>query len=232
LALSGETDAAIQHYREALRLKPRFARAHYNLAVLLAERESTQEAVKHFQAAIDLDPEYFDAHLALADMMVNGGRYDMAAAHCARAIDIDPRHRVARLRHANALMRAGRYADARASLDQSRKVLPESMILAHALARLLAACPEESQRDGPRALRLAMAVFRTRKSIEHAETVAMAHAEIGEFEQARLWQNRAIRFATDSSRGADLLTRLRRTLTRYENNQPAREPWSHEAPPK
>ncbi len=185
LALMGETEAAIGHYREALRRKPCFARAHYNLAVLLAEQENVREAVEHFQHAIAADPKYFDAHLGLADVLAQSGRCELAVSHYVRAIEIDPRHRVARMRHARSLRLAGRYTDARAALEEACEILPESMILTHAFAHLLATCPDASQRDGRRALQLAKAVFQTRKSIEHAETVAMAYAETGDYEQAQ-----------------------------------------------
>ena len=72
-------------------------------------------------------------------------------------------------------------------------------------------------------MELAKAVFQVRKSVEHAETVAMAYAEIGEYEQAKRWQNRAITIATDSSQ-TNLLPRLRQNLALYENGQPCREP--------
>lgn len=229
LALSGQKAEAMQHYREALRLKPAFPRAHYNLAVLLAESAAHDEAIEHLQRAIEVDPRYFDAHLALADALARKGQYESAASHDARAVEIDPRHPVARLRHATALIRIGRYADARASLEDSRAVLPESLILAHALARLLAACPESSQRDGPRALQLAQAAFQTRQTAEHAETVAMAYAEMGNYEQAKVWQNRAIALATDAP-PTDLLLRLRQNLTRYQQGQPARDTASSSSP--
>jgi tetratricopeptide (TPR) repeat protein len=219
LALQGDKDAAIEHYRKALHLKPGFARAHYNLAVLLSERGAIREAAENFREAIQIDPHYFDAHLALADLFSRAGRYDRAASYYVRAIAIDPRHRVARLNHAQALIRAGRYTDARASLEEARQILPESMILAHALARLLATCPDAGQRDGARAIDLATAVLQTRKSAEHAETLAMAYAQVGDFEQARLWQMQAMQLASEAS-PAGLLARLQQNLKRYENGLP------------
>ena len=135
-----------------------------------------------------------------------------------------PEVTAARLGQAVALARAGRYADARARLEQARKVLPESMVLAHALARLLAACPDQTVRDGPSAVQLALAAFKIRQSIDHAETVAMAYAEVGQYEEAQRWQGRAVAAAQEARRD-DLLPALRENLAGYQRREPCRVPW-------
>ena len=123
-----------------------------------------------------------------------------------------------------ALAKAGRYADALDSLAKSRAVLPRSMTLAHVAARLWATCPDDRLRDGPKALQLAKSVFQTRKSIEHAETVAMAFAETGNYDEAKKWQKKAIDVAMIEKR-ADAMPRLKRNLALYKQGKPCRTPW-------
>ena len=48
--------AAVREYREALRLDPRHADAHYNLAVALERLGRMDEAIAHYQQASQLDP--------------------------------------------------------------------------------------------------------------------------------------------------------------------------------
>ena len=228
LALSRDKEGAIRQYGESLRLDPRSAQAHFNLAVLLAERQDQRPAaLEHYQQAVALDPEYLAAHLGLADLLVRSGQHAQAAEHYGRAVQIDPRNRTARLAQAIALGRSGQYPAAHQQLVHALEVLPDDLDLKHALARLLASCPDDSVRDGQRALELAQAVFSDRNSPPHAETVAMAFAEVGDFDQAVHWQSELVRGAEQAGRD-DLLPRARQYLERYRAHQPCRDPWPAE----
>jgi tetratricopeptide (TPR) repeat protein len=49
---------AIAHFQAALRLRPDYADAHYNLGIALANRPgSMPEALKHLEAALKLRPD-------------------------------------------------------------------------------------------------------------------------------------------------------------------------------
>ena len=224
LARRGDLDGAILEYREAIRLNPKFAPGHRELAAMLANKKQYDEAQKHFLQAVACDPELFDAHWGLAKLAMLRGQHQLADTHFARAVKIAPRNAEAREGHIIALTKAGRYADAVKSLQESRKILPRSMVLAHAAARLLATCPEDRLRNGAVALKLATTVFRTYQCIEHAETLAMAFAETGNYDQAKQWQNNAIKVATDQKR-SDAIGRLKKNLELYESGKPCRTPW-------
>jgi len=220
----GDSQPAIVQFREAIRLKPNFAIAHLNLGILLRDQGDAEQAVKHLRQAIRIDPQYLNAHLALADILLKNATYQDAANHYSHVIRIDPRHRAARLAQAMALAQMGKYAEAHARLKQGRELLPESMILAHAHARLLAAAPDQNLRDGATALKLALEVFKVRQSVDHAETVAMAYAETAQYDQAVTWQKRAI-LAAGKSPPYEPLSRLQKNLALYQKRQPCREPW-------
>jgi tetratricopeptide (TPR) repeat protein len=48
-------------YQKALRLRPDWDRAHYNLAVAFRLKERLGEAVAHMQRALELNPMFEDA---------------------------------------------------------------------------------------------------------------------------------------------------------------------------
>ena len=52
----GQTDAAISQYQQAVRLRPDFAEAHYNLGNALLRLGQVEQAILHYQAAIKLRP--------------------------------------------------------------------------------------------------------------------------------------------------------------------------------
>ena len=56
--------------------------------------------------------------------------------------------------YAMGLVRLGRYHEARDRLERDVQSFPDQPGLAHALARLLAAAPDDRVRDGARAVRL------------------------------------------------------------------------------
>jgi tetratricopeptide (TPR) repeat protein len=224
LGLSGDRDGAIKQFRQAIRLQPEFSRAHCSLAAMLAGKGENDEALTHFRQAVAGDPQQFDAHLGLARLAMKTGKHPLAVTHYALAVKIDPRHIASREGRVVALAKMGKYAEATDSLSKSLKVFPQSMPLTHAAARLWATCPDERFRDGAKALELANALFGRQRSLEHAETLAMALAETGNYEDAKKWQSRAIELAPRHNR-SDALPRLKRNLALYESGKPCRTPW-------
>jgi multidrug resistance efflux pump len=90
--------------------------------------------------------------------------------------------------------------------------------LTQTLARLLAAAGDRSVRDGERAVELATQAVTARSSLENAETMAMAMAEAGRFENAVALQSRLVEEA--EQRGEEpLLQRLRAHLALYRRGQ-------------
>ena len=92
---------------------------------------------------------------------------------------------------------------------------PARAATATTLARLLASSPELSRRDGRRALDLAMEVYRTEPGPAHAETVALALAELNRCSEALDWMRRAVSAAEAEGDAGDT-ARLRAELPRFE----------------
>ena len=61
----GKLDEAVAEYRAAIRLKPDYAEAHYNLGIALTDQGKLDEAVAEYRAAIRLQPDYAEAHYNL-----------------------------------------------------------------------------------------------------------------------------------------------------------------------
>ena len=60
LMLQGEHEEAIQHYEEALHLRPNHAKTHNNLGFALGKRADFAAAIRHFKEAVRLRPGYTD----------------------------------------------------------------------------------------------------------------------------------------------------------------------------
>ncbi len=199
------------------------AAAHLSAGNLLAQRREGEAALEHYRAALELDPGLAGARYNLAGVLSGLGRHAEAAEAYRAVLEREPENASARLYLAQSLAALGRHREAREQLERGLKAAPRDGRLAHALARTLAASPDRAVRDGRRAVELALGVLAAQKSLAHAETVAMAFAEMGRFDEAVRWQNQVIAAAesdeSDESDPSDFLARLRRNLARYESGE-------------
>jgi protein O-mannosyl-transferase len=90
LAGSGQVEAAMEQYREALKLDPNYAEVHNNYGLALAAHNELRDAVTHFQWALEIEPSFSDACNNLAVAEANLGETDAAIDHFQRALAINP----------------------------------------------------------------------------------------------------------------------------------------------
>jgi tetratricopeptide (TPR) repeat protein len=231
LYLSGDLPGAQEQFEDVVRHAPSSAvdeasaKAHYSLGVLMASKAQPKPAVEHLLAAVRYQPNYVEAHLALGDVLRRSGRGDASLEHYHDALAINPRQMVARLGYAMALVQLRRDRDARDWLDESVRLYADRTDLKIALARLLAASPDDRVRDGRRALAIAQQLFDSgEKSTSLGETIAMALAEQGSYAQAISIQ-RDVMAAAQKAGLTAATQRMAANLALYEQRQPCRSPW-------
>ena len=150
------------------------------------------------------------------------GRCREAVEHFERTLEITPGDIAARQHQALCHLYLGQYAAARTLLEDGLAANPNHLGFVDALARVLAASPEV--RDGARALRLAEQALSLQRRTETLETLAMAYAELGRYEEAVAWQNEALQMAEQRGHAA-YLAHLKANLRRYQFGTPCRTPW-------
>jgi tetratricopeptide (TPR) repeat protein len=229
LYMQGNVDGALDQYREAVRLSPTLARAHFSIGVLMESRGQDAEAIKAFNEAIASDPSYVEPRFSLANALRRGGRVEESLPQYAAVLRMDPAVSQASFGYAMGLVRLGRYQEAKSRFEAAMKTFPDQPGFAHALARVLAAAPDASVRDGARAISIMNELLKSQQTLAMAETMAMALAESGRFDDAVMWQQDAIRAANESKR-EDVARRLRLNLKLYQSRQPCRAPWTLDDP--
>src|SRR5260370_1230573 len=90
LAQQGKLDQAIPTLREAVRLKPDYAKAQHNLGVALAHQGRPDEAVGCFRQALQCKQDYAEACYNLGNVLAELKQHDEAVAAYRRAIAIKP----------------------------------------------------------------------------------------------------------------------------------------------
>lgn len=225
----GDIDGAEAALRAALRLDPRSYGAHYALGALLARGGRDSEAIYRFEEAVLHNPNFPAAHLALADTLRRTTRLEPSVASYRRVIELDPGNAAARFGEAMALVRLQRHAAARDRLIQAAALHPGRTEFRHALARLLAAAPDERIRNGTQALELMRTLVTSEQTTAVAETMAMTLAELGLFAEAVEWQRSAMAIAAKADR-PDVAQRMATNLQLYLRRQPCRAPWRDDDP--
>jgi tetratricopeptide (TPR) repeat protein len=229
LYMEDDADGALEQYRAAVRLQPGLARAHLGIGVIVESEGLDREAIDAFTAAVEHDPAYVEARFSLANALRRTGRVRDALAQYDEVIRLDPALSPASFGYAMGLVRLGRYAEARDRLERALTEFPDQPGFVHALARLLAAAPDDRVRDGSRALVLVERLLAGQRTLALAETMAMTLAEIGRFDEAVQWQRESRDFARREGM-LDVVSRLEENLRRYESGQPCRTPWAEDDP--
>ncbi len=220
LAKQGNSAAAIEHYLEAVRIKPNFAPFHYNLGVELAAVGRSDEASFHFSQALKLNPQSEVLHNNLGVILAQQGTLEPAIRHFLTAIQLNPKYPKPYLNYAVALQRQG---DAGAAISNYTKAVrldaqwPDAL---QKLAFLLATCPDPKWRNPADAVKLAeRACALSRRQVPaYLGTLATSYAAAGQFSNAvstaELAREQGLRLNDQT-----LAQRLERDLRSYRAGQ-------------
>jgi tetratricopeptide (TPR) repeat protein len=141
---AGDTDGAMSHVRESLRIRPDHAEARANLGRMLARQGRTQDAIDCYAEALRLKPKFAAAHLNWGTLDARAGRLDRAAEHFAAAARIRPRYADPHFKLGGALAAQHKYSEAIPPLRQALHIDP-----LHAEARLQLAAALLATGDTP-----------------------------------------------------------------------------------
>jgi tetratricopeptide (TPR) repeat protein len=224
LAQMGDVEGAREQFERVLQESPNYARAHYSLGILAEEQGRRAEAIERLTAAVEHAPDDPSSRLMLAGLLRRSGQPALALRHYERARTLAPARVEITLGYVLTLARLERYQDARNVLLEATKAFPDEPEYAHALARLLATAPDARVRDGRRALTIAEGLLKGRASTQLGETLAMALAELGRFEQAVSVQ-RDVMAVIERGGLPDQGGVMAANLELYENRKPSRTPW-------
>ena len=68
-----EYDNAITHYKKAISFNKKYAKAHYNLALMYKIQRKFEDSRKHYEKAIEIVNDYSKAHFHLAMLLKETG---------------------------------------------------------------------------------------------------------------------------------------------------------------
>lgn len=219
-----QTDKAIAHLLESLRLNPESAPTHYNLGLALSMESRREEASSEFLEALELDPDHADAHNNLGAMLHALGKLDPADSHYRRAIALRPDNVEAHGNLGRLLSTQGRVAEAASHFQRALELRPDWHPALSGLAWIRATASDAGLRDPDQAVRLAE---RAAELTRHGDALALdalgaAYAAAGRFDRAIPAARSAIERALAAG-ASELAVQIRRRRELYEQRRPYRD---------
>lgn len=191
LGRKGKTTVAIAHFRQALQSRPDYGPAHNNMGAALLSQGKTEAAIGHFHQALLITPDDAMLHYNLGLALQEQEEIETAIGHFQQALRIKPDLEEAHSHIGNLRIRQNNFGSAIEHYEQALRINPDLPAVKTTLARLLATCSDAAFRDGERAIELARSVYQltgggnaTVGSVTVLDTLALAYAEAGQYEEA------------------------------------------------
>jgi tetratricopeptide (TPR) repeat protein len=186
---AGNLPAAEQHFQAALAAYPRGDEAHAGLGEIALRQSHWEEAVTRFTTAGQLAPRDASYRAYLAEALSLLGYQPQSRQALEQALAIDPNliTQPGMPELVQVVQQPQRTLEAIERLQNALQRAPEDVVIKNRLARIFATQDQPMFRDGPQALRLAREACDATNH-QHPlllDTLAAAHAELKQFDQAQ-----------------------------------------------
>jgi len=178
-AEQGDLNCAAAAFRQALRLEPHLAEAHFDFGLVRQRQHQSAAAASEFRLALQYNPALLQAHCALASVL---GDPAEAEAEYRKALDGDHNLLCALDGLAQVLLKGGRYDAALGYWRQAVQIQPDAVDLQLSLATATYKAARARKDDGlPEidGLRVADAIQLFTKLLQSHQDLTQAHSLLG-----------------------------------------------------
>ncbi len=144
-AENGDLNCAVAAFKQALRLEPRLAEAHFDLGLVRQNQQQPAAAISEFRLALKYDPALLQAHCALGSSLAAPTE---AEAEFRKALAINPQLVCALDGLAQVLVKERRYDAAMDDWRQALQIQPDAADLQLSLATAIYKVAKDRQADG------------------------------------------------------------------------------------
>jgi tetratricopeptide (TPR) repeat protein len=191
---------------------------------ILLGRGQVDEAISRFQKAVDLRPENAPAQGNLAKAFLQKGQVAEAMLHYRKLLEVQPDNVEARNILGTVLIQQGRVREAIDQWQEALAMQSENGNAKSNLAWVFATHPEESVRNGTRAVQLAEQALKLSRGKNPIifRTLAAAYAESRRFSEAVDTAERGLKLATEQGDTA-LANEFQSYIHLYRAGKPFRD---------
>jgi Tfp pilus assembly protein PilF len=212
-------------FRRALAVTTNNDVAENNLGIVFLRQGKLDEAISLLQAAVDLRPDNSPAHENLAKALLQKGRVVDAMIHYRKLLELQPDNIEVHNIVGTVLIQQGRLREGVEEWEKVLAIQPDNGNAMSNLAWVFATSPDDSLRNGVKAVQLAEEALRIsgRRIPIIFRTLAAAYAESSEFSKAIETAQQGIQLA-NSQGNAALATELGGNIALYQEQRPLRDP--------
>ncbi|MBI4583578.1 MAG: tetratricopeptide repeat protein [Planctomycetes bacterium] len=214
---TGDLGSAVENFQNAVKVRPSAVEAHFKLGRLLIRQGQAENAMAHFIEALKINPEDGDSQKELLE------QFQLQQENQATSETAVRRQKGGlAYRKLSAFLKEQRLdAAAIYSLRKGIQEVREDWRTAVALAWILATCRNEKLRKPEEAVRLMEPICSSVASTDPValDTLAVAYAASGRFEEACRTAETALRLANERQQ-RDFAERLSRRLSLFKDRRP------------
>lgn len=227
----GDTYRAMQQYNlavadlsRAIELNPDNRYYFYARGDAYEATQRYELAITDFSKAIELNTRIPYPYHKRGDIYFQKGQYDSAIADFNEAIELSPKDSYALSGRGHTYLKTKQYDMAAADFDRVINNDPNGSSFLNECAWLYSTFPADRFRNGQKAIKLAVKACELTKwnNASYIDTLAAAYAEIGDFELAVEWQEKAIELLNGEDRKKNE-NEFKERLKLYQTGKPYRE---------
>ena len=223
LMAANRPNEAIACFNDVLRQNGDSAEAHYNLGIALGKQKKYDEAIEHLAKVLQLNPMYPEAHNKIGFALQLAGRPDEAIKYLNEGLKINKGQET----YANlgsAYIQAGKYDLAIANLTKAIELKPDNIEVLNKLAWLFGAVDNTSIHNAQKAVEFAQqgCELTGYKDPMLLDTLAVAYAAAGRFDEAKATAEKALSIAKETGR-ENLAGEIQNRIKLYEAGQQYRQ---------
>ena len=199
--------------------------AENNLGIVFLQKGQLDEAISLLKSAVDLRPDNSPAHENLAKALLQKGQVADALVHYRKLLELQPDNMEVHNIVGTVLVQQGQIREGVEEWQKVLEIQPDNGNALNNLGWVLATAPEDSLRDGSRAVQLAQQAVRIsggRIPIVF-RTLAAAYAENQQFPEAIETARQGLELANKQGNFA-LAAELQGSIALYQENRPLRDP--------
>ena len=212
---------ALRDLEQILKLDRNSVRGIWVRSIVYAQAEKYEESLRDLRMLVSNAPDVEMFQLQLAAVLNADEQAEEAIQIYDRILAESPDNEQALRGRGDARLTTGEHADAIRDYERCLEIDPDDDGVLNNLAWVLATSPFDELRDGKRAIELATKACEIRefKAAHILSTLASAYAEIGDFENALKWAEKAVELAEAGKQHEN----LSKELESYKVGKPWRE---------
>ena len=191
-AYMGEIDRAISDYTRALEIRPELVGALNNRGSAFYQKALLNQAIADYSRAIEINPYLAEAYSNRGTAWAAKGDYFRAIRDYTQALENNPYFDAPYYNRGRALSAIGDYDKALEDMKRAVELNPQFHAAYDLMAKVYADCPDANIKDAEKAVAYAERAVKLERKPEYLGTLALAHAEAGNFDRAIESQQQAL----------------------------------------